>query len=293
MSDVYRQESEDHAVCWGAILAGGFAAGALTLIFVALGTGTGFALVSPWSNAGVSATTLKWSAGAYLLLTAIISSGIGGYIAGRLRSRWTSPTSREEVTFRDTAHGLVAWAFATVMGAAVLGGVTTHLVSSTAGGAAQGAAQSASQSAPTDYFVDTLLRPAAGPSVPGTSPAASQATADASSTRREVSLIMTRGFASGTEFPAADRTYLSQIVAARTGLSQADADARVNEVLTKTKEYLDAVRKNTIAAAMWLTVALFAGAFAAAAAAIEGGQLRDGRWRGVIFAGGYQNQTAR
>ncbi len=307
MSDAYttRPVEDGHAVCWGAILAGGFAAAGVTLIFIALGTGAGFAMVSPWENSGASATTLKWTGGAYLLLTAIISSAIGGYIAGRLRTRWAATTHSEEVLFRDTAHGLVAWAFATVVGVLVLGAASTHFLAATGSGAAQGAAQAGAQSASTDYFVDTLLRPAPGGAAGGSTtapsgtsmgvaPAAgSSSQPDSAASRREVSLILTRGFASGSEFPAADRTYLAQLVSSRTGLSQADAEARVNDVLTKTKEYLDSARKHAIAVAMWLTLSLFAGAFAAAAAAIEGGQLRDGRWRGVIFARGYQSQTVR
>jgi hypothetical protein len=273
-------------VSWGAILVGAFAAAALTLIFVAIGAATGLSLVSPWNGASVSATTFKITTGAYVVLTAIIASAVGGYTAGRLRGRWT--TSDDETLFRDTAHGMATWAVATVMGVAVIGAGSAWIVGNVAGGTAQGAAQSASQAAPTDYYVDMLLRPAPSTTAPtGIAPsmgAPSQpATGDAASTRREVGLIFTRGFASGAEFPAADKTYLAQLVSSRTGLNQQDAQARVNDTLTKTKEYLDAARKNAIATALWIVVALFAGAFAASAAAIEGGQLRDGRWRGVIF----------
>jgi hypothetical protein len=274
-------------VSWGAILVGAFAAAALTLIFIAIGAATGLSLVSPWTGASVSATTFKLTTGAYVVLTAIIASAVGGYTAGRLRGRWT--TTDDETTFRDTAHGMATWAVATVMGVAVIGAGSAWIVGNVAGGTAQGAAaQSASQAAPTDYYVDMLLRPAPSAAAPtGTaSPLgapAQPASSDAAATRREVGLIFTRGFASGAEFPAADRTYLAQLVSSRTGLNQQDAQARVNDTLTKTKEYLDAARKNAIATALWIVVALFAGAFAASAAAIEGGQLRDGRWSGVIF----------
>jgi hypothetical protein len=184
------------------------------------------------------------------------------------------------VLFRDTAHGLATWAFATLLGIGVLGGASTWVTGNILGGASQGATQEAAQAAPTDYFVDTLLRPAINVAPSGS---AAQNQQDATSARREVGLIFARDFATGSEFPSADRAYLVQLVASRNGMSQQDAQARVNEVLTKTKEYLDAARKNAIAVAMWLTLALFAGAFAASAAAIEGGQLRDGKWRGVIF----------
>jgi hypothetical protein len=268
-------EDEESAVSWGAILAGAFAAGALTLILAALGTGVGLALTSPWANSGVSPTTFKLTAGLYLLVTAVISSTIGGYMAGRLRTQWSAAPA-QEVLFRDTAHGLVAWAIATLLLAAVLGTGTLSLVGMSVRGVSQGTAQAASSN-PTDYFVDMLLRPA-----PSTALASTQA--DPTATRREVSSIFARDFAPGAEFPVADRTYLVQLVASRSSLSPEEADKRVSDVLTQTKTYLDSARKYSIALSLWVTLSLFAGAFAASAGAIEGGQLRDGRWRGLIFA---------
>ena len=106
--------------------------------------------------------------------------------------------------------------------------------------------------------------------------------------RREVNLIFTRGIAQPDGIPAADRTYLAQVVSARTGLPQAEAEKRVNDVITQAKAYLEAARKFAMQSALWLTLAMFLGAFAASLAAIEGGQLRDGRWRGVIWRGAYR-----
>ncbi len=267
-------EDEASAVSWGAIFAGAFAAGALTLILAALGTGVGLALTSPWSNNSVSPTTFKVTAGLYLLVTAVISSTVGGYMAGRLRTKW-SATPHQEVLFRDTAHGLVAWAVATLILAAILGTGTLSLIGMSVKGVSQGATQGASSKS-TDYFVDMLLRPA---------PTAFATTqSDPTATRREVSSIFARDFAPGAEFPDADRIYLVQLVVSRSGLSQEEADKRVSDVLTQTKTYLDSARKYTIALSLWVTLSLFAGAFAASAGAIEGGQLRDGRWRGMIFA---------
>jgi hypothetical protein len=281
MPAVEVRESTESAVSVGAILAGGLAAAALTIALVTLGAAVGFASISPWSNSGVSATTFKWSAGVFVVLTAIISSAVGGYIAGRLRAKWMR-TAYDEVTFRDTAHGFLAWAFATVMGVLVLGTATTSLIGSAAtgvgAGASAGGAQAASAS-PTDYFVDTLLRPQASA---GSTGASSSTTA--ADTRREVSLIVTRGIAQPDGVPQADRTYLSQVVAARSGISQQEADTRVTQAIEAAKKAADDARKFTAALAGWLTLALFAGAFAASAAALEGGQLRDGRWRGVVFS---------
>jgi hypothetical protein len=274
---------DESAVCWGAIFAGAFAAGALTLMLGALGTGTGLALI-PSDN--ITPTTVNITTGLFLVVTAIISSTVGGYMAGRLRTKW-SVAPAEEVLFRDTAHGFTAWALASVVLAAILGTGTLTLLGASAKGLFQGASQGATQNAnaPTDYFVDMLLRPAPTTSATGATSATSttSAPADAQATRREVGLIFTRDFGSGGKIGDQDRSYLVQVVSSRTGLSQDEAAKRVDDVLAQTKAYLDSARKHAIGLALWVTLSLFAGAFAASAAAIEGGQLRDGRWRGVLF----------
>src|SRR5437660_8965103 len=135
-------EENRSAVSWAAIAAGGVAAAALTLVLLAFGAGMGFSSISPWSNSGISSETFKVAAGIYLIVVAMLSSTIGGYVAGRLRTKWTG-LHTDEVAFRDTAHGFLAWAFATVISAAALGGAATYLVGGAAKGAAQGAAKSA------------------------------------------------------------------------------------------------------------------------------------------------------
>lgn len=272
---VAEEDAGQSAVSWAAILAGGVAAASLTIVLIAFGTAMGFAAVSPWTGAGISATTFKISAGIYLVVVAMLSSTVGGYIAGRLRTKWTGAHS-EEVLFRDTAHGFLAWGFATVLGVLVLGAATTALFTGATAGLAQGGSQASTQagaSSSADYFVDTLLRP--GPSATATQ-------ADPAAARREVSTILTRGLTGGGEIAANDRAYLAQLVAARTGISQPDAEKRVNDVIAQAKAAVDEARKFTAAFALWLTLALLLGAFSASAAAIEGGQLRDGNWRGVI-----------
>ena len=279
MSDTYRtagvEDIHQSAVSWGAIFAGGFAAAALTVVLIAFGTGVGLATVSPWANSGISATTFKWSAGLYLVVVAMLASTVGGYMAGRLRTKWTG-AGADEVTFRDTAHGFLAWAFATVAGVLVLGAATTALLGGAAAGLGAGAsAQAAPASTSNDYFADMLLRAPPGAASP-------TAQTDPAGQRREVVTIFTRGFAESGDIAPADRAQLAQIVAARTGLSPADAEKRVSEVVTQAKTAIDKARKFTSSLAMWLTLSMFLGAFAASAAAIEGGQLRDGRWKGII-----------
>ena len=292
MQDPLRTEidtthTEDQsAVSWAAVAAGGIAAAALTLALLAFGAGMGFSSISPWSNSGVSSGTFKIGVGVYLIVVAMLSSTIGGYIAGRLRTKWTGLRT-DEVAFRDTAHGFLAWAFATLLGAAALGGAATYLVGGVATSAAQGASQGVASSSSTQgengYFVDMLLRPDSA-----RQGAASPQAGNDQAARGEIGRIFARSLRPGGEFSPADGTYLAQIVAARTGISQADAEKRVAEVVYQAKAAADEARRAAAKAALWLTAAMVIGAFAASLAAIEGGQLRDGTWRGVIGARNYR-----
>jgi hypothetical protein len=260
-----RPESAESAVSWAAVAAGAVAAAALTLVLVAFGAGMGFSAVSPWSNAGPSAATFKVATGIYLCVAAMLASTVGGYLAGRLRTQWTG-LHTDEIVFRDTAHGFLAWGFATVVTAAVLGAAMTSIV----GGAASGAMQptgSAAQSG-NAYFVDALFRSDA-PATP--------APGDAAAQRAEGGRILAKALRDGS-FSPQDRSYLAKLVAARTGLTQADAEKRVDEVAASARQALDAARRAAAQLTLWLTASMFIGAFAASLAAIEGGQLRDGVW---------------
>jgi hypothetical protein len=256
-------------ISWAAVLAGAIASCALTLVLLSLGAGLGFSVVSPWANSGVSATTFEIGTGLYFVVMAMISSAVGGYLAGRLRNRWMGVQS-DEVLFRDTADGFLAWALASVVGAILLASPATSLIGSATSGAVQ--AVSASQSAgPMDIYVDTLLR--------RDNPTAdNSANANGGETRRELARMLTADFRNGAEPSAADRSYLARVVAARTGLSPADADKRVNDVIAQIKADLDKARKAAMKLAIWLTLSLLIGAFSAALAATEGGGLRDGTW---------------
>ena len=257
----------DFAINWAAVAAGAFANAALTLLLMAFGAGMGFSAISPWAASGVSITTFSIGTGLYLIVTAMLASTVGGYLAGRLRTRWSAVHS-DEVYFRDTAHGFMSWACAAVLSAAVLGGAATAIVSGATAGFAQRNANDGGHAA---IYVDELFRPVAG------APAANQATADPA-TRAEVARLLLRNFRDRADPSAADRTYLSQVVASRTGLAQPDADRRVSEVLTQAKSDLDKARSAAAKLALWLTAALLAGALAGSLAAIEGGQLRDRRF---------------
>src|ERR1700728_2754221 len=94
------------AVSWGAVAAGAVATAALALLLISFGAGLGLSAVSPWSDSGVSASAFKTGTGIYLVIVAVMSSSVGGYLAARLRSKWTGAHTHE-VFFRDTAHGFV------------------------------------------------------------------------------------------------------------------------------------------------------------------------------------------
>jgi hypothetical protein len=220
------EESQVSAVSWAAILAGGVAAAALTLLMFAFGTGMGFSVVSPWSNSGVSSTTFSLWAGLYLVVVAMVASSIGGYLAGRLRTKW-SGVHTHEVYFRDTAHGFLAWAFATVLSAAVLASATTQIVGGASMGLAQAAGSGTGQStSPIDGYIDTLLR---------ADPSANRNSQDPTASRSELARLLTSSLRDDGDLSAADRTYVEQVVAARTGLSLADAEKRVSDVITQAK----------------------------------------------------------
>jgi hypothetical protein len=254
-------------VSWPAVAAGAVASLALTLLLLSFGAGMGFAIVSPWGNSGVSAATFEIGTGLFFIVMAMISSSLGGYLAGRLRAKWVGVRDAE-VLFRDSAHGFLAWAFASVLGAILLASPASSLITGALSGGTQAAASSA-QSSPMDGYVDTLLRPD-NPS--------SQAQQNSSDTRAEMVRLFTSSFRNGQDLSVGDRAYVAKVVAARTGLSQQDAEKRVNDVATQVKTDLDKARKAAMQAAIWLTLSLFIGAFCAALAATEGGGLRDGTW---------------
>jgi hypothetical protein len=139
---------------------------------------------------------------------AMISSSVGGYLAGRLRTKWIG-IETPEVHFRDTAHGFLAWAAASVLGAVLLAAPATSLIGGTLVGVTQGAA---TQSSPMSGYVDSLLRPDNPSAQPQSNP---------SETRDEMSRLLASSFRNGSDLEPAARSYVAKVVSARTGLSQA------------------------------------------------------------------------
>ena len=288
-------------VSWGAVIAGAAAAAALSFILLILGVGLGLSSVSPWS---FNATAIGVGTIAWLAFMQLAASGIGGYMAGRLRAKWSS-VHTDEVHFRDTAHGLLAWAVATLLTVALLAGGTRAVLSGAidagtgvaaavapaaaagAGAAASNASEGSSGVNPLDYFSDMLMRSAPAPATATGAPAmpVTDAPVNAADQRVEIGRIFASSMSNGT-LAADDRAYLGQVVAKRTGLTQAEAEARVDAVYgraakaaadakAKAQQAAETARKAGAHTALWMFVALLLGAFVAALAATFGGRQRD------------------
>lgn len=286
-------------VCWGAVLAGAAGAASLSLILLMLGVGLGLSSVSPWSGEGVSAQAFGLSTILWLTFTQLAASGLGGYLAGRLRTRWAG-VQADEVYFRDTAHGFLAWSLAALVSAGLLGSAAGVIVGAgaKAGGtvaatavtaAAPLAAQAASAAGP-GYFVDGLFRRDLGAAA-----SAASAGADASggsampsppaTASAEGMRIFANAVSTGA-LPQDDVRQLGRLVSQQTGMPPADAERRVVDTFNRmqtqaeatrqeAKAAADKARKAAAKAALWGFVALLIGAFTASWSATLGGRHRD------------------
>ncbi|MBL8268002.1 hypothetical protein [Steroidobacter sp.] len=277
------RESGRSAVSWAAIIGGAVVAAAVSLILLALGGGLGLASVSPWAGAGASAQTFGIAAMIWLLLTQVVSAALGGYLAGRLRTIWVD-IHDGEVFFRDTAHGFLVWALGAVLSASILASSAGAIIggAAQAGAGALGAVSSAASAQlaqvttedSTNYFADMLLRSES-----------SDTDATSSSVHQDIGRILATSLRQG-ELSTADRTYLAQIIARRTGMNEREAEQRVDSVINQAKAAKDKVAQEAKAAAdaarkvaagisLWMVISLLAGAFCASLAATFGGRTRD------------------
>ena len=280
-------ESNRSGVSWGAVFAGGVAAAGVTLILLVLGAGLGFSSISPWAGESMSATGLAVAAGIWLVIVQWLSSIVGGYVAGRLRTKWADHHSAE-VFFRDTAHGFLAWGVATILmvGFTVYAGTATVSgVASTVGGAASTAAESPASA----YALDQLFRanPGAAPADATAASTATTATATApaqpaagaqpnenvATSRAEAGRILGRAV-TGTGDDA-DQAYLAQLVSQQTGLAADEAKQRVEQVVASAKDAADKARKASAYASIITALTLMVGAFIAAVGGALGGRYRD------------------
>jgi len=323
-------ESRFSGVSWGAIVAGGVASAALAIILMTLGAGLGLISVSPWPNEGASAEAVGIGVIVWSFVIEVAAFGLGGYLAGRLRTKWANMHG-DEVYFRDTAHGFVTWALGTLVSIALVASAAGHVARGTAevGAAALGGAGAAAAAAgpalaeggdragpmggprrgnPMDYYVDLLFRPAGSapaaaatgtggttpapapaPTAPTTlpAPAPTSNAGDVNADRAQILHIAAASFKDGNfTLAPEDKAYIGQLIAQRTGLSQADAEKRVDDTIakakaaadeaaTKAKQAADAARKAAAGLSLWSFVAMLLGAFVASYAATIGGRHRD------------------
>ncbi len=270
-NDFTNKEAYASGVSWAAVIAGAFVAAALWLILLALGVGIGLSSVSPWSNIGASAAGVGAAAIIWMIVVQFIASSMGGYLAGRLRTKWAT-IHTDEVYFRDTAHGFLVWAVGLVITAAFLASAATSIVSSAAQSPARLSPPSQTVAStpadrdtldPSEYVLSRLFRsehpnPDRSDALP----------------RAQAKLIFSHALRQ-KNLPAADRIYLAKLVAAQTGLSQTDAENRVSEVFTQLQQETDATRSAVARLFLWLFIALLIGAFCASFAATIGGRQRD------------------
>ena len=275
--------ANNSSVSWAAIFAGAVTAAAMTLIMLILGFGLGFSVISPWQNEGVTMETIGWSTIIWLTITQIVAAGLGGYIAGRLRTRWTD-INIDEIYFRDTAHGLISWAVATLLVALLILSSVGAVISGTskAGASlAQGAtsvvpAISEVASESSDYFTDALLR---------TEPGAEIAQRADGDVRDELSNILVQALRDG-ELNEDDKQYVVGLVANYTELDESEAEQRVDNVIERAeqavadaeqtaREAADTALEGATFASLWIFVALLIGAYIASFMATVGGRQRD------------------
>lgn len=246
-------------ITWAGVIAGAILAAALWLVLMAFGTAIGLAVASPsatWRDTSIALVILS---GLWILLIALASSSIGGYLAGRMRATWGTSVA-DEIDFRDGVHGLLVWGLAILVGAALAAGATRAMAPATG----NLATSTASAAEPLlAYEIDRLFR-------------ADRRQGEASDTdlRAQAARIMTTSLGHA-DMAADDRAYLVRLVAARTGLAPADAERRVTEVMVQARRAVRRARANAVILAFSLAASMLLGAAAAWFAAGLGGRHRD------------------
>ena len=247
---------------WTPVVAGAFVAAAVSVILIAFGSAIGFSIVSSsptWRDASPS---LALASGLYLLLTALLSFGFGGYMAGRLRERWTTSAHSDVVEFRDGTHGLLAWALAVLIAGLVA-------AASAASVATKALEPATSPQATTGepliaYELDRLFRAERRP-----------ADGDLTYSRAEAGRILLA--ATGRQgITPDDRAYLVRLVAIRTGIAPPDAERRVGDAIAGATTAVQKARRGAVILGFSTAVSLLLGAAVAWYTSCVGGRYRDG-----------------
>jgi hypothetical protein len=197
-----------------------------------------------------------------LLLAALVSFGFGGYVAGRLRERWTTSAHSDVVEFRDGVHGLLAWAIAVM--------ITGLVAAASAASVASKAIPPATSPEATTgepliaYELDRLFRGERRP-----------AGGDLNYTRAEAGRILLA--ATGRQgITPDDRAYLVRLVASNTGIALPDAERRVADAIAGATTAVHKARRSAVILGFSVAVSLLIGAAAAWYTSCVGGRYRDG-----------------
>ncbi|HUI15875.1 MAG TPA: hypothetical protein VL048_20635 [Xanthobacteraceae bacterium] len=294
-------------ISWSAVIAGALTAIAVSFIIIALGSGIGMAVVSPYSYSSPSVTTMTIIGALWLVFAQAVGYAVGGYVAARVR-RSPAAMHTDEVKFRDGANGLVVWAIGVFVTAVVLVAAVNKAENAAAntaiGTLAVGTAGTSAmaQGPSVNYFTDTLLRgnpqnaanagaagnAAAGAAAPSGAPSSAtgggaaaqpQGSGEANNQQRvQINRILVTSLGPNG-ISNDDRSYLAQLVAAQTGMSQDQARQRVDAVINQMKEdakqAADTARKAAAYLSFWTFMSLLFGAVCATLGGILGGDLRD------------------
>ncbi|KAF1366207.1 hypothetical protein [Yokenella regensburgei] len=300
-------DQSNSAVSWSAIFAGAAASASLALILLILGSGLGLISISPWADQGLDAKTFGIATIAWLAFIQIVASGMGGYLAGRLRTKWID-TQTDEIYFRDTVHGFLSWAVASlfsvillaIIAGTIIGGGTKAIgsvIGSTAitslnGAVTEGSTDTAGSS--INYFIRSLFRNDTQQSRATTPSGTQNATQNnglqqtdllSPSKLNEISGIFIQSISTGT-LPQEDMKYVAFLISQQTGMSQSEAEQRVqsvykkalttlNEAKANTQKAADSARKSASYIFLWTFISLLIGAFVASLCATFGGRQRD------------------
>jgi hypothetical protein len=254
---------------WPTIFAGAVVALALSFVLLSFGSAAGLSALSPWTSTRASVTAVSLGAAFWLILVNIWSFGLGGYLAARMRHRSRGAVALE-VEFRDGAHGAIVWGLAVTIAAVVAALVATSIARGGLDLAAGGQTAGGPTNDATTYATDTLLRTSR--------PAPDSRSDDA---RLEIGRFLVRQ-AGRSEMAATDKTHLTQLVAARTGLTPGDAEKRVDETVAQIKAASNRARKTAVVLGFMTAATLLLGAVAAWWGATVGGKHRD---EGTVWQG--------
>src|SRR5215203_1687376 len=238
-------------VSWAPVIAGAITAAALALVLhsFAIAIGLGVSSTAPtWRDASIALFVLS---GVYLIAVALASYGLGGYVAGTLRSKFDG-VDTEEMEIRDGIHGLLVWALATLLTVALVavGALGISRLAAPSGGEA-GPASSVAGENIIAYDIDKLFRG----DRKGTE-------SDITIRRAEAARILLTSSGHAGVQPE-DRSYLARLVSTHTGLAGPDVEKRVDVAITSARQNIRRARASTVILAFMAGAAALIGAVAA------------------------------